>query len=185
MFTLYLEYFNIFFFSYLFIFISPPFPFLLLLLSPHSHNHLLFVASIRPRWSCQSRLSAANLACPAAVLVAHPYHWPISPLIFGENFETFDWILGCEWRVWIFFLFANLRFLCVEFNWFLRNMMDFEFWKFIFSVILLTMCVVWVYGFQNLIYIILLNPYNVIEVAIFRLFCCCFCCCSWHQIFGF
>ena len=32
------------------------------------------------------------------------------------------------------------------------------------------MCVVWVYGFQNLIYIILLNPYNVIEVAIFRLF---------------
>ena len=102
-FTLYLEYFNIFFFSYLFIFISPPFPFLLLLLSPHSHNHLLFVASIRPRWSCQSRLSAANLACPAAVLVAHPYHRPISPLIFGENFDTFDWILGCEWRVWFFF----------------------------------------------------------------------------------
>ena len=139
MFTLYLEYFNIFFFSYLFIFISPPFPFLLLLLSPHSHNHLLFVASIRPRWSCQSRLSAANLACPAAVLVAHPYHRPISPLIFGENFETFDWILGCEWRVWFFFLFANLRFLCVEFNWFLRNMMDFEFWKLIFSIICLTM----------------------------------------------
>ena len=38
-----------------------------------------------------------------------------------------------------FFLFANLRFLCVEFNWFLRNMMDFKFWKLIFSVICLTM----------------------------------------------
>jgi len=32
------------------------------------------------------------------------------------------------------------------------------------------MSVVWVYGFQNLIYIIRLNPYNVIEVAIFQLF---------------
>ena len=95
------------------------------------------------------------------------------------------WVVNGELDFFFFLVVANLRFLYVEFNWFLRNMMDFEFWKFIFSVILLTMCVVWVYGFQNLIYIILLNPYNVIEVAIFWLFCCCFCCCSWHQIFGF
>ena len=107
-FTLSSKYFNIFFFFFSFssfpIYVFAPLSSLFTTICSLSlPTNLAVLADL----ACPATIltcPAAVLACLAAVLVAHPFRRPISPLIFGENFESF-W----DFRLDFFFFGANLR----------------------------------------------------------------------------
>ena len=99
------------------------------------HSHLLFVSSIKPLWSCQYRMPSHRSHMPSRYSRCPP----LPPTNLASNIWGKVWEFWLDFGLWMeldfFFFFPNLRFSYVEFNWFLRNMIDFEFWKFIFSVI--------------------------------------------------